>query len=190
MRFRNYGDVNDKKKRRVDTKATRDCESGAVSNHHIFRRSDFWFVFAAICVYLVSTINIPGTEAYREVTRSHFESHFSSSSSSSLSNTGLPTSKVIYCNQTAAKYLICEFSCDCVYGMPTTANCTINNTTSSNLLNCTGPIYFERQFVCQFCFQAPDDQQICTGNSSCYSTRVDPYVATCTVADDYLCMGK
>lgn len=89
------------------------------------------------------------------------------------------------CNELGASQMICDFDCNCRYGVSSIVSCV-----ASNYTNCTGDRTFNRTFTCEFCWQTNAENYACASNTTCYSARNDWYVSNCSIIDDnYLCIG-
>lgn len=47
-----------------------------------------------------------------------------------------------------------------------------------------------KTFTCQYCFQAPEQYHNCSSNGNCRPRSMEYYTATCTVPDDFVCLGS
>lgn len=80
----------------------------------------------------------------------------------------------------------CEVSC--VYGETAKMNVTVVDD-----VPCLGNRSHSRNVTCRFCYQMPEEDYVCSTNTSCksignYSTRL--YRATCRVKSHVVCLGK
>ena len=51
---------------------------------------------------------------------------------------------------------------------------------------------FTRSFVCQYCYQLPENDTCCSINDTCNvrGTPASLYIASCTAKDEVLCLRK
>ncbi|KAH3744175.1 TM2 domain [Pelomyxa schiedti] len=87
------------------------------------------------------------------------------------------------CYSVPAHKLVCEYSCQCTYGVTQNITCT-------STIPCVGPQTFMRTWDCLHCWQAPEYLHSCTGKRNCASGRSDMYITNCTVPNDFLCLGS
>ncbi|KAF2357968.1 hypothetical protein FHG87_011271 [Trinorchestia longiramus] len=108
--------------------------------------------------------------------------------------TGISSSEVsVPCSELPANCLLCNFNCTCVYGEKLNVTCKAKPNVICNSSS-EGGVGREvvKEMVCQFCYQTPEWQHLCTGYSKCNSvdTPRPLYTANCTVASDVVCMGR
>jgi len=105
----------------------------------------------------------------------------------------------VECSDVGGDCLVCDFDAvknTCIYGENVTIRCN-----ATDQVTCKGKREFQKQIVCQYCYQTPTWQQRCNGISLCYtmdkqngrSSIGSPrqvFPANCTVAPKVLCFGS
>lgn len=69
--------------------------------------------------------------------------------------------------------------------MQSSANCSVSNT-----IICNGSRNFSLPFICQYCFQLPENETYCDVYTGCSSNRNQYYISNCTASPQILCLGK
>jgi hypothetical protein len=98
---------------------------------------------------------------------------------------------LIPCNEVPVECLDCSLTTDCTYGKQISSSCRILN---GSCLNNDSKIIssFQRLYICQYCYQIPLDELICTSNIACrHHKNFNRYKSNCTIADNTkLCLGS
>jgi len=95
----------------------------------------------------------------------------------------------IECDKLGNECLSCNCTLNCNYGQLAEAQCTV-----PEVVNCTGPRSFKRNYTCAFCYQTNQEKVTCNDNVECDSV-FDPnvgrhYTANCSVDTSVICFGK
>jgi len=96
------------------------------------------------------------------------------------------------CRDLGLDCLVCECDYGCQYGAKSHANCTVVEG-----VQCEGERWFEREFICSYCYLTHKEGHSCSNNKNFNCRSVGPrssnqnwYVSTCTVGRETLCLGS
>ncbi|PRP84452.1 hypothetical protein PROFUN_08037 [Planoprotostelium fungivorum] len=95
----------------------------------------------------------------------------------------------IQCSQLDATFYNCSFNCSCRYGSLSQVECSIVDD-FFNSSQCAGNTTFTKDFQCLYCYQLPDTEYTCSRTDDCDASRSSPYLTTCLVKGDVLCLGE
>ncbi|XP_071862332.1 TM2 domain-containing protein 3 almondex [Bombus fervidus] len=93
----------------------------------------------------------------------------------------------IACSELSGDCLKCDLNPNCVYGAVYVANCSVLEN-----IDCVGEQFFQKKYICRYCYQTDHWEHECQHKNSC-SSIASPrqyYRTNCTVKDDILCLGR
>ncbi|CAF1547100.1 unnamed protein product, partial [Adineta ricciae] len=98
---------------------------------------------------------------------------------------------LIPCDQVPVELLDCSITTDCVYGEELSSSCRTLNGSCLNT-NQKPVSWFQRSYICRYCYQVPLDDLACTHNIACrHHQNSNRYKSNCTIADNtQLCLGS
>ncbi|KAM4675606.1 TM2 domain-containing protein 3 [Discoglossus pictus] len=95
------------------------------------------------------------------------------------------------CSKLPVNCMTCAANSSCIYGKPVTFDCK-----AKPHVNCVDQYnqrqeYFTVNMTCQFCWQLPPSEYVCTNSTGCMTVSCprQRYNASCTVRDHVHCLG-
>lgn len=93
----------------------------------------------------------------------------------------------IACSELSGECLKCNLNPNCVYGAVCVANCSV-----LEHIDCVGEQFFQKKYICRYCYQTEYWEHECHQKNSCSSVASPRqyYRTNCTVNGDILCLGR
>lgn len=91
------------------------------------------------------------------------------------------------CSELVFPCIRCSYNTKCTYGEVTKVSCSV-----ADAVPCAGEKTFEKEYVCQYCYQTEPWQHSCVKKASCSSVSSPQsyYKTNCTVHSNVLCLGS